>query len=65
MKKFITMWQVWAVIAVVLAAALVLNNSFSALLPFAIFLICPLMMVFMMKDHHNHNDKEKGGEKHA
>lgn len=51
LKKCLTMWQVWAGIAVVLAVMLILKNSFSAILPFAIFLICPLMMIFMMKDH--------------
>lgn len=53
MKKFLTMWQVWALIAVVLAIMLFQKQSnLSALLPFAIFLLCPLMMLFMMKDHH-------------
>ncbi len=52
MKKYLTMWQVWAGVAIALAVMFVVkNNSLSAILPFAIFLICPLMMIFMMKDH--------------
>lgn len=36
------------------------------LLPFLVILLCPLMMLFMMKSHHSgeHKDK-KGGEKDA
>ena len=57
MKKFLTMWQMWAAIAVILAATLVFNkNSFGSILPFALFLICPLMMLFMMGSHKNHKD---------
>lgn len=52
MKKFLTMWQVWAGVAVVLAVMLVVKaNSFAGILPFALLLICPIMMLFMMKDH--------------
>ena len=37
-------------VAVVLAVALaVAGVSFGAIVPFAILLVCPLMMVFMMK----------------
>lgn len=52
MKKYLTIWQVWAGIAVVLAVMLVFRtNSFTSILPFALLLICPVMMLFMMKDH--------------
>jgi hypothetical protein len=52
MKKFLTMWQVWAVIAVVLAIMLVFRtNSFTGIFPFALLLICPIMMLFMMGGH--------------
>ena len=55
MKKCLTMWQVWAGVTAVLATMLIFkSNSLSAILPFAVFLICPLMMIFMMKDHHKH-----------
>lgn len=61
MKKFLTSWQVWAVIAAALGALLVLQGSnLVGILPFAVFLICPLMMVFMMKGHSNH---KQGGDK--
>lgn len=52
MKKYLTMWQIWASIAVVLALLLFIRDySFSAILPFALFIICPLMMIFMMRGH--------------
>lgn len=52
MKKYLTMWQVWAVIAVILAFMVVFQtNSTVGILPFALILICPIMMLFMMKDH--------------
>lgn len=55
MKKYLTMWQAWAILAVVFGLLLIFkNNNLSAILPFAVFLICPLMMFFMMKDHHKH-----------
>lgn len=52
MKKYLTMWQVWAVIAVLLAVILFTNISGDGnILPFALILICPLMMLFMMGGH--------------
>ena len=49
MRKYITMWQLWAGIAVILAIMLIIRtNSFVGILPFALILICPLMMLFMM-----------------
>ena len=66
MKKFLTMWQVWAGIAFALLIVLFTQgNNLPGILPFAVFLICPLMMLFMMKDHHKHKDTEKGDGKHA
>lgn len=52
MKKYMTMWQVWAGIAVVLAFMLVFRtSSFAGILPFGLILICPIMMMFMMGGH--------------
>ncbi len=52
MKKYLTMWQVWAGIAISLLLLFIFkNNDIPGILPFAVFLICPLMMIFMMKDH--------------
>jgi choline-glycine betaine transporter len=40
----------WVLAAAVLAAALIVAGvPLATLLPFAILLVCPLMMVFMMK----------------
>lgn len=55
MKKYLTTWQLWAIISTILMLVILLNSyDLSSLLPFAVFLICPLMMLFMMKDHHKH-----------
>ncbi|MEK7092213.1 MAG: DUF2933 domain-containing protein [Patescibacteria group bacterium] len=52
MKKYLTMWQVWAGIAIALAIGLVTKtDSFSSIFPFALLIICPIMMIFMMKGH--------------
>ncbi|MBI2443565.1 MAG: DUF2933 domain-containing protein [Candidatus Levybacteria bacterium] len=46
------MWQVWAGIAAVLAVLLIFRtNSFVGILPFALLLICPIMMMVMMGGH--------------
>lgn len=52
MKRYVTMWQIWAGIAAVLAIMLIFRtNSFADVFPFALLLICPIMMLFMMRDH--------------
>lgn len=52
MKKYVTMWQVWAGVAVALAVLLITRtNNIVGILPFALLLICPIMMVFMMGGH--------------
>lgn len=52
MKKYVTMWQVWAAVAVVLAVMLFANTgSVGNIFPFALILICPIMMMFMMGGH--------------
>ena len=52
MKKYVTMWQIWAGIAVILTIVLVTRtNSFIGTLPFFLILICPIMMMFMMGGH--------------
>lgn len=66
MKACLTSWKMWAGVSVLLVVLLVVREgTFASVLPFMFVLICPLMMIFMMKNGHNHNDKEKGGEKHA
>lgn len=52
MKRYLTMWQVWAGIAIALTIILVTKtNNFSGIFPFALLLICPIMMMFMMGRH--------------
>lgn len=46
------MWQIWAGIAIFLSILLITRTSrIEDILPFALLLICPLMMIFMMKGH--------------
>lgn len=55
MKAYLTSWKLWLGVSVVLAVLLIVREgSIGAILPFAFVLICPLMMFFMMKDHHKH-----------
>lgn len=42
------------IVAFIVGGVLAGRIDISRLLPFAIILICPLMMMFMMKDHHKH-----------
>ncbi|TSC89972.1 MAG: hypothetical protein G01um10145_403 [Microgenomates group bacterium Gr01-1014_5] len=52
MKKYLTMWQIWvAAVGVLLLLLLLQNTNVNAVLPFAVLLICPIMMIFMMKGH--------------
>ena len=52
----------WLVVVGVVAVALaVAGVPFGTLLPFAVLLACPLMMVFMMKGMHGMH----GGESHV
>lgn len=51
-KKLLSSWQVW-VVAVIVVGVLFIQGfgSIKELLPLAFFLICPVMMFFMMRDH--------------
>lgn len=51
-KKLLTSWHLW-VVALVVVGFLLLQKSFDAstLFILAIVLLCPIMMMFMMKDH--------------
>lgn len=59
MKRFFTMWQLWAGIAIILAILLISRGTgVISLLPFALLLICPIMMMFMMGGHGDHKHKK-------
>ena len=55
-KKILTSWYVWAIIALVFGVLLFINKSsdLTSLLPFAVLLLCPIMMIFMMNSHKDH-----------
>ncbi len=58
LTKICTSWKLWAGIALVLAFLLFQKGAdIIAYLPFAILLICPLMMIFMKGSHGGHKDK--------
>lgn len=52
MKRLLTSWHIWAVLLVA-GTFLFFQRSFDAsiLFPLALVLVCPIMMMFMMKDH--------------
>lgn len=55
MKKYLTMWQAWAGLALLLAVLLLVNKSdLRGSWLFVLLLICPLMMIFMMGSHKDH-----------
>lgn len=55
MKKYLTMWHIWVIISILLMFVILVNRyDLSSLLPFAVFLICPIIMLFMMKNGHKH-----------
>lgn len=63
MKKLFTTWQLWAGIAIALVFLLIAGGrNVTAILPFGLLLLCPLMMMFMHGGHDGHNDKK--GEHH-
>lgn len=52
---------IWIVGAALVAAALAIAGvPLGALLPFAVLLACPLMMVFMMRGMHGGGEDHKG-----
>lgn len=65
MKKLFTTWQLWAGIAIALVFLLIAGGrNVTAILPFGLLLLCPLMMMFMHGGHDDHNDN-KGGHHHG
>lgn len=53
-KKVITSWYIWAIIAVVFGVVLFQKTTdLGSLLPFGLLLLCPVMMFFMMGSHHH------------
>jgi uncharacterized membrane protein len=57
-------WHMWLMLVCCLmpialfVAVAAFGFPFSDVLSFAVFLLCPLMMVFMMRDHGNGNGSE-------
>lgn len=54
-KKILTSWYLWAFIAAIFGFLLFQRSiDLASLAPFALFLICPIMMIFMMGSHKDH-----------
>jgi len=54
LKKVVTAWYVWAIIALVFGILLFQRTTdLASLLPFGLLLLCPVMMFFMMDSHHH------------
>jgi len=51
-KRFFTSWHIW-IIVVLVGGFLLFQKSFdiSTLFILGLVLLCPIMMMFMMKDH--------------
>lgn len=54
-KKILISWHVWVIVAV-LGVFILFQREINAgiILPLALVIICPIMMMFMMKDGHKH-----------
>lgn len=46
------LWMIGIIVAFAAGGLLMGGNDIAGLFPFVLILICPLMMIFMMKDHH-------------
>ena len=65
MKKIFTTWQLWAGIAIALVFLLIAGGrNVTAILPFGLLLLCPLMMMSMHGGHSDHKDNKKEGGHH-
>lgn len=55
LKKLVTSWHLWVMVAVIAGIFLLGKENIPTILPFALILLCPIMMLFMMNDkHHKH-----------
>lgn len=61
-KKGFTWWWCLGLIPIALIIVWGLKIPFGSLLPWGVFLLCPLMHVFMMKGHGEHGDHEENKE---
>jgi len=50
---------VFICIVLALVAFAVFRPNLSQVLPYAVFLLCPLMHIFMMKDHGKHEEHQE------
>lgn len=48
------LWIIGLIVAFIAGGLLIGKFDVSGILPFAVALLCPVMMIFMMKDHHKH-----------
>ena len=56
-------WWCLLLVPVVLGLIFFFKIPFRSLLPWGVFLLCPLMHVFMMKGHGDHDHKEEDSRK--
>jgi hypothetical protein len=47
-------WIIGVIVAFIAGGILIGRVEIASVLPFALALLCPIMMIFMMKDHHKH-----------
>lgn len=61
-KKGFTWWWCLLLIPVALGTIFIFKIPVNSLLPWGVFLLCPLMHVFMMKGHSDHEGHEEHKE---
>lgn len=61
-KKSFSWWWCLLLIPVALGAIYIFKIPVTSLLPWGVFLLCPLMHVFMMKGHGGHEGHEEHKE---
>lgn len=61
-KKGFSWWWCLLLIPVALVVISVFRIPINSLLPWGVFLLCPLMHVFMMKGHGGHDGHEEDKE---
>lgn len=52
--KTVHFWIIGIIFAFIAGGLIIGKANIGSLLPFAIVLLCPAMMLFMMKDHDKH-----------
>lgn len=54
-KKLLSSWHIWVIVVAIAGVFLFFGkDNLPGILPFALILLCPIMMLFMMSGKHKH-----------